>query len=224
MRFYVYLGDLLLPVNPERIQMRDAARALVYPVIAQGTVKLPRGFEPESFAWSCFFPGKGRNGASFVNFDLSGGNYDPVRYAERVKNWCRSGAKVRLLVTDMGVDADVFVSQFEYEIRGGWRDVWYSVQLEEYRPLFAGDDERGLSAATGRSGLTVALGGRARNVAESPASYMTVAGDTLVTVAKRTLYDASRWRDVRDANAGVAGVDDEPLPEGLQLTIPGGTA
>jgi nucleoid-associated protein YgaU len=50
------------------------------------------------------------------------------------------------------------------------------------------------------------------------AVYITRAGDTLPKVAERLLGDASRWRELRDANAYVGGT--AALAPGLRLRIP----
>lgn len=50
------------------------------------------------------------------------------------------------------------------------------------------------------------------------AVYITRPGDTLPVIAERVLGERRRWREIRDANRGVAGAG--ALAPGLRLKIP----
>ncbi len=55
------------------------------------------------------------------------------------------------------------------------------------------------------------------------ASYVVQAGDTLSAIAKRTLGDGNRWREIYDLNRDVIGSNPNLIHAGRTLALPGGT-
>jgi nucleoid-associated protein YgaU len=55
---------------------------------------------------------------------------------------------------------------------------------------------------------------------DGAATYVTVAGDTLWSIAERFYGDGSRWSEIYEANRKTIGDDPDKLGAGLTLTIP----
>jgi nucleoid-associated protein YgaU len=51
-------------------------------------------------------------------------------------------------------------------------------------------------------------------------TYEVQSGDTLLTIAREKLGDATQWRRIYDANKDVIGSDPDKLKIGMQLKIP----
>lgn len=58
----------------------------------------------------------------------------------------------------------------------------------------------------------------------SAATYTVQKGDSLSGIAKRTLGDGNRWREIYDLNRDVIGPDPNRIGVGMTLRLPGGAA
>jgi LysM repeat protein len=58
----------------------------------------------------------------------------------------------------------------------------------------------------------------------TPATYVVQSGDSLSVIAKRTLGDGNRWREIYDLNRDVLGTNPNLIHAGQTLRLPGGAA
>ncbi len=208
MDFYLMAPDgnrIHFPVNPERITCDTGNRILTFDVITLGEISLPRGRVPTKFSFEGFFPGEARKDDPMVKSWRS-----PKELVGILSLWRNEGTKLRLLVTETPINHDVYFDgdgSFEHEWRGGHGDCWYSLRFVEAREL--------IIRAEGEAASVVA----ARPAPPAPKTYTVKSGDTLWAIAKQTLGDGGRWREIYNNNVDVIGKDPNLIFPGQVLRI-----
>jgi len=196
-----------LPVNPEKITAQTEGKMQTFEVIELGDIALPRGIIPARISWESFFPGQAREGAVYVK-----SWQDPKVLVGLISLWRRNNTKVRLLVTETPLNLDCYIETFEHTWGGGYGDCQYRIELVEARELVVlvdGEQARMTRQKT------------ARSAPPSPKTYTVKPGDTLWAIAKRTLGDGSRWREIYNVNVEVIGKNPSLIFPGQVLRIPG---
>jgi len=209
MDFYLTAPDgsrLHFPVNPERITCDTGNRILTFDVIALGEISLPRGRAPIRFSFEGFFPGEARKDDPMVKSWQS-----PKELADILSLWRNEGTKLRLLVTETPINHDVYFDgdgSFQHEWQGGHGDCWYSLRFVEAREL--------IIRAEGGEAVGVQ---QTRPAPPAPKTYTVKPGDTLWAIAKKTLGDGGRWREIYNNNTNVIGEDPNRIFPGQVLRI-----
>ncbi|WP_027717303.1 LysM peptidoglycan-binding domain-containing protein [Desulfovirgula thermocuniculi] len=218
MEFYLTAPDgsrIHFPVNPEKVTCQTGNKIITFDVIALGEIALPRGYVPTKFIFEGFFPGEARKNSPFVK-DWR----PPKELVGLLSLWRSQGTKLRLLVTETPINHDVYFdgeNSFQHEWRGGHGDCWYSIRLVQARDLVVlTDAERQAGAATSGSGQGQVP---VRPVPPPPKTYVVKPGDTLWAIAKLTLGDGSRWKEIYEANKDVIGPDPNVIIPGQELRI-----
>lgn len=218
MEFYLTAPDggrIHFPINPEKIICQTGNRRQTFDVISLGTIALPRGTVPTKFTFEGFFPGEARKDAPFVN------DWRPPKdLVGLLSQWRNEGTKLRLLVTETPINHDVYFDgegSFAHEWGGGHGDCRYSIGLVQAMVLQVLTE----AEAAGQLAPSPARAeAAARPVPPPPKTYTVKPGDTLWAIAKRTLGDGSRWREVYEANVSVIGKDPNLILPGQTLRLP----
>ncbi|MCL6597935.1 MAG: LysM peptidoglycan-binding domain-containing protein [Alicyclobacillus macrosporangiidus] len=211
MDFYLtYNGQRLhFPMNPDSIQVTDAAHMESYNVLLVGGVQIPRGNEVSSVAWDGLFPGPGRQGQPFVK-DWQ----DPKALVNTLLRWKTMGAKCRLLVTETPINLDVYISQFQHTWSGGFGDCKYHIELQQARDLVV-DTVGSTTASVKPMAATVS-----RPKPPTPKTYTVKSGDTLWGIAKKLSGSGSNYTTLYQLNKSVIGPDPNLIKPGQVLRIP----
>lgn len=214
MDFYLTAPDgsrLHFPVNPERITCNTGNRILTFDIISLGEISLPRGRVPTVFSFEGFFPGRARRNDTMVKSWRA-----PKELVGILSTWRNEGTKLRLLVTETPINHDVYFDgdgSFEHEWRGGYGDCWYSLRFVEARELLVrAEGEREQAAVVAGAAMV-------RPAPPPPKTYTVKPGDTLWAIAKKTLNDGSRWREIYNNNVNVIGKDPNLIRPGQVLRI-----
>jgi len=203
---------LHFPINPERITCQTGNRILTFDVIELGEISLPRGRIPTRFSFEGFFPGEARKNDPMVKSWRS-----PKELAGILSLWRNEGTKLRLLVTETPINHDVYFDgdgSFQHEWRGGHGDCWYSLRFIEAREMVIMAETEIRQAPTMVSGTTTS-----RPAPSTPKTYTVKPGDTLWAIAKKTLGDGGRWREIYNNNTDVIGKDPNLIFPGQVLRI-----
>jgi len=218
MDFYLTAPDgsrLHFPVNPERITCHTGNRILTFDVITLGEISLPRGRVPIRFSFEGFFPGEARKDDPMVKSWRS-----PKELASLLSLWRNEGIKLRLLVTETPINHDVYFDgdgSFEYEFQGGHGDCWYSLRFVEAREMLLLTETEVRPASTMVASSSAA--GSSRPAPPTPKTYTVKSGDTLYAIAKKTLGDGGRWREIYNNNVDTIGKDPNLIRPGQVLRI-----
>lgn len=210
--FYLTNGSqrLHFPMNPDSIQVTDAAHMESYSVLLLGGVSIPRGNEVSSVAWDGLFPGAGRKDQPFVK-DWQ----DPKTLVNTLSSWRSMGSKCRLLVTETPINMDVYISQFQHVWSGGFGDCSYHIELVQARDLVV--DTVGSSSSSPKP-LTSSKTSRPKP--PTPKTYTVRPGDTLWGIAKKLSGSGSNYSALYQLNKSVIGPDPNKIKSGQVLRIP----
>jgi nucleoid-associated protein YgaU len=210
-----YLTDengarLHFPMNPERITAATSARIQTFESIALGEFALPRGSMLVRVSFEGIFPGGARKNTVLVKSWR-----DPRSIAGDLSGWREDGAKLRLLVTETPFNHDMYIEEFEHTWLGGHGDMQYSLKLVQARDILI------YAAGEPKSKGEVKILSASRSVPPAKTTYTVVNGDTLWAIAKRTLYDGARYREIYDLNQALIGPDPNQIVPGQVLRLPG---
>ena len=141
---------LVLPVNPETLEVSTNSVTTSTEVVKLGQVIIPRGAELSKLTIESFFPYKDENAvmglagdiidavSSYVpSYVTSGANlfsqFTPEKYYRYFKQLQKVGTPVRLVISDCGVDMDVIVTSITKRYITCDKDMHYTLELSEYR-------------------------------------------------------------------------------------------
>ena len=215
MDFYLTAPDgsrIHFPINPEKITCNTGNKILTFDVISLGEISLPRGRVPTRFSFEGFFPGEARKDLPMVK-----GWRPPKEIVGQLSIWRNEGTKLRLLVTETPINHDVYFDgddSFEHEWRGGHGDCWYSLRFIEAREMVIMAENEIRPSPT-----MVSSTATSRPAPSTPKTYTVKPGDTLWAIAKKTLGDGGRWREIYNNNANVIGKDPNLIFPGQVLRI-----
>lgn len=131
---YLKFGNkkVKIPVNPEEPVIHRPTNHKKYEVLELGEIVVPRKPSLKTVSWESFFPWD--TSASYVN----SGAREPGYYVELLEKAMEKKQTGRLVITRSGsydTNMKCLVTSFETRDEGGEPgDVYYSLELEEYRP------------------------------------------------------------------------------------------
>lgn len=120
---------LRIPLLPDRLNVKTGAMTTALTIIKKGEVKIPRGTSLTGYSWNGVFPSENMENASFV-FDWQ----EPARIVSLLTGWEEKGDTLRLMITELSINADVFIESFTYEYYGVG-DCAYTLNLTTKREL-----------------------------------------------------------------------------------------
>lgn len=181
------------PSNPEKVSVQMGAKYQTFDLISKGTVKVPKGNDVTEIRWDGEFFGSKKKNEAIVHK-----NYyqDPMNCVSVLRNWKEKGTPLNLIITQYGVNIDVTISSFNWNVYGGHGNVSYSVDLAEWKELkIYTTAEMNIDLYTKK---TVS-----RNDTTSSGNYTVISGDTLWGIAKRKLGGGANWPKIYNANKDI---------------------
>ncbi len=129
---YLVLGrKLKIPVNPKEIEINLPSNNKEYEVLGVGTIVVPRKPGLKTVSWESFFPAD--RSEPYVNSGVA----LPEVYAKQIEKAMQNKQVGRLIISrselyDMNMRC--LISDFTTIDKGGEpRDMYYSIELQEYR-------------------------------------------------------------------------------------------
>lgn len=117
--------ELILPVTPERIKVTSECEVRKYENFWRGTV-IRKGFmQPRELKIESFIPAVQTEADLHIVSKTLG--YECVN---KIESWRQSLTSVRIIVSEMKIDAQFVIGSFNYEAgKGGL--IWYSLEAVE---------------------------------------------------------------------------------------------
>jgi nucleoid-associated protein YgaU len=197
MEFWLIQGNekLQLPVPPPNYAIKRAQNNSVVVVEGIGEVSFigkPKLAEIPSI--TSFFPNQAYSFCQYSTFPT------PKECTDLIEKWMLSGNPIRYIVTG-AINAECTIEDFEYGEQDGTGDVYFTLNLKEYKVISATVTAITTVAAVPATTTTPATPAKvvpvvvavARPVAKAiPLKYTVKKGDTLWAIAKRQYGDGSK--------------------------------
>ena len=204
---------LQLPVNPESISISSPFSINTVNIASLGEVAIPgeRGLKTISF--SSFFP-RDYN-STYCEYE---GGITPEKWVEIMERWRDDRRNIRLIIGGTSISIPVFVSSFtiEPEKAGHPGDIYFSIELIEYRPVQARIIQPKQKATQSQSKAAQ----RPKSEKTLSKSYVVKQDDCLWKISKVYYGNGAQWRRIYDVNKKVIGKNPHLIYPGQKLVIP----
>lgn len=179
---------------PESIRRSYGAKMQSFDIISKGTVKVPKGIQPNEYSWEGVFFGKSKKKETIVKKKYW---KDPKKCVKTLRAWMQKGTVLNLVISGTGINTDVVISSFEAEHFGAYGNIRYTIKLMQKRTLKIYTTKE-LKIAT----FVKKTKERAGKNDENPkGNYTVVSRDNLWTIAARHCGGSANWPKLYDANA-----------------------
>ncbi|MCR8645587.1 LysM peptidoglycan-binding domain-containing protein [Paenibacillus sp. N1-5-1-14] len=198
---------LRLPVPPSSFEMQTGNTNETVNIYEVGEVQLIGKRRLKSISLASYFPIRDDGLCQYRDFP------PPQKCVEMIEKWRDSGRPIRLIIIgeSLTVNEAMAIESFNYSQKHGPQDIYFTLDLREYRFL---NFKATTSAA---SALLQKIVGDARPVEKVPnKTYIVRTGDTLLTIAKSQNGDASAKDKLKEKN-GI--VDENNLTPGKVLVL-----
>jgi len=204
-----------LPVNPGSIEIGDGSNSTSYDIVGLGEINVIKSPKLTTYEFSSIFP------AQRYPFVTASKVFAPREYVDMIKGWMATKRPIRFVFTGPSFDINeaVSIESFDWkEIAGGGGDIEYTLKLKKY--VFY--EARRVNVRTDQNGNQVLekTSKPRSNERVTPKTYTLAPGENLWIVAKKTLGDGSKWREIQKLN-GISDAQLRKLPVGTVLKLPG---
>ena len=197
---------LQLPVPPPSFEIKRGKQVEVVTLQNIGEVAMLGNGKLATITISSFFPAQLY---PFVQYRRFPKPYDCVKLIE---HWQAQQKPIRFLITDTPINIAAVITNFEYGEKDGTGDVYYALELLEYRFLAV----KPVKTSSSGGNKTNNTNNNRPSDRTPPKTYVVKAGDTLIEIAMRVYGDSSKWRLIAQKN-GIK--DPRKLPAGKKLVI-----
>ncbi|MDF2923176.1 MAG: xkdP [Paenibacillaceae bacterium] len=192
---------LRLPVPPKDFEMTTGLNNTVINSQELGEINLIGKPRLKTVTLSSYFPVRNDGLCQYADFPA------PDLCIDMIARWRKSGKPIRLLIVGetLKVNEAMSIESFHVSQRHGPQDIYFTLELKEYRFVPQQQDGNGNMDAVA---LLAEYTGSRPVEEEIPPVYAVRPGDTLWGIAKRYYGDGSRAEELRKKN----GLPDEPVP------------
>ena len=119
-----------------------------------------------------------------------------VRY---FKEWKNKGTVVRVILTGTDINQEMYVTNFSYGERDGTGDIYYSMDLLEYRPIIVPTITENNSNNTQNTNRPTDTNNK-NDSSNKQKTHKVVKGDCLYDIAKKYYGNGNSYPKIKEAN------------------------
>ena len=180
------------PILPSAINVQDYAIMNDSNITGLGDVTVFGGKGLRTIEISSFFPNPKKK-YYFVSYTDYPKQYDCVN---KIKKWMDKGEVLRFIVTGTEINFQVRITDFEYSEQDGTRDVYFTINLKEYRKIK-------ISSTTPKKKKTDnkdRTDTKETDNKPKQKTYTVKSGDTLYDIAKKHYGKGSDYKKIIEKN------------------------
>ena len=183
-----------LPVMPSEFERVIGANYETNNVIGLGDIATFGGNGLAQLSLSSFFPNKE------YSFNAYSDVPKPYEFVKYFKEWKNKGTIVRVIMTGTDINQQMYITNFSYGEKDGTGDVYYTVDLVEYRPITVPviNETSSNTQNTSRQDENNDNSNDANNSTQK--THKVVKGDCLWDIAKKYLGKGSDYPKIKEAN------------------------
>ena len=190
----IYLGTdndkIRFPVVPPSIGVNRNNNIDTESVIKLGEVPIFNGTSLKTIEFTSFFPNQEYNFCDYTGF------MKPYEFSEKIQKWMYEGKPLRVIVTDSPTNMQCLIQQFDTVEQDGTRDLYFTLNLLEYRPIEV-PSLSGSSSSSSSDNLTRPSEEITNNTQKT---HKVVKGDCLWDIAQKYYGKGSLYPKIKEAN------------------------
>lgn len=190
----IYLGTdndkIRFPVVPPSIGVNRSNNIDAESVIKLGEVPIFNGTSLKTIEFTSFFPNQEYNFCDYTGF------MKPYEFSEKIQKWMYEGKPLRIIVTDSPTNMQCLIQQFDTVEQDGTRDLYFTLNLLEYRPIEVPNLSNS-SSSSSSDNLTRPSEEITNNTQKT---HKVVKGDCLWDIAQKYYGKGSLYPKIKEAN------------------------
>ena len=190
----IYLGTdndkIRFPVVPSSIGVNRSNNIDTQAVIKLGEVPIFNGTSLKTIEFTSFFPNQEYNFCDYTGF------MKPYEFSEKIQKWMYEGKPLRVIVTDSPTNMQCLIQQFDTVEQDGTRDLYFTLNLLEYRPIEVSNLNN--SSSSGSSDNLTRPSEEITNNTQK--THKVVKGDCLWDIAQKYYGKGSLYPKIKEAN------------------------
>ena len=186
-----------LPVVPSEFERVIDANYETNNVIGLGDVATFSGNGLAQISFSSFFPNHEYSFNAYSNVPKP---YDMVSH---FKDWKNKGTVVRVILTGTDINQEMYITNYSYGEKDGTGDVYYSMDLVEYRPItipVISENNSSNTQNTSRPTDNNNNSSNKNNTNSTQKTHKVVKGDSLWAIAQKHYGKGSLYPKIKEAN------------------------
>ena len=208
-----------LPVIPSEFERVIDAGYDTNAIIGLGDVAVLTSNGLAQLSLSSFFP---NNEYSFNEYSNVPKPYDMVRY---FKEWKNKGTVVRVIFTGTDINQEMYITNFAYGEKDGTGDVYYNMDLLEYRPIIVPtitENNSNNTQNTNRPTDTNNNNSNKNNTNNTQKTHKVKKGDCLWDIAQKYYGKGGLYPKIKEANKSKypSLAKNNVIYVGMELIIP----
>ena len=200
----IYLGTdkdkIRFPVVPSSVGVNRSNNIDTQSVLKLGEVPIFNGTSLKTIELTSFFPNQEYSFCDYTGF------MKPYQFSEKIQKWMYEGKPLRIIVTDSPTNMQCLIQQFDTVEQDGTRDLYFTLNLVEYRPIEVPNlsNNNASSSSTSNSSNNSQNTSRpsetSTNSNNQQKSHKVVKGDSLWDIAQKYYGKGSLYPKIKEAN------------------------
>ena len=190
----IYLGTdndkIRFPVVPSSIGVNRSNNIDTQAVIKLGEVPIFNGTSLKTIEFTSFFPNQEYNFCDYTGF------MKPYEFSEKIQKWMYEGKPLRVIVTDSPTNMQCLIQQFDTVEQDGTRDLYFTLNLLEYRPI----EVSNLNNSSSNSSSDNLTRPSVEITNNTQKTHKVVKGDCLWDIAQKYYGKGSLYPKIKEAN------------------------
>ena len=190
----IYLGTdndkIRFPVVPSAIGVNRSNNIDTQSVLKLGEVPIFNGTSLKTIEFTSFFPNQEYSFCDYTGF------MKPYEFSEKIQKWMYEGKPLRVIVTDSPTNMQCLIQQFDTVEQDGTRDLYFTLNLLEYRPIEVPNLSNS-SSSSSSDNLTRPSEEITNNTQKT---HKVVKGDCLWDIAQKYYGKGSLYPKIKEAN------------------------